>query len=111
MGSGAVAAPSAPAVQEYISDVSSGSTSAPTSGSGIANYLDSVPTNPNQLSGGGITTYLATVATNPERVGGAGIGSYLDGISQACDAAQPDTSECAEAISDYASALSSGAAP
>ena len=111
LSSGAAEAPAAPAVKDYLSDLSSGATAAPTSGGGIASYLASLPVNNNQLSGGGITSYLSTVATNPVQTGGAGIGSYLDSITQACDAVQADKSECAEAISDYMSALSSGDAP
>jgi hypothetical protein len=130
LSSGAAAAPAAPAVKTYLTNVSSGAASAPTSGSGIASYLSSlpvttahaggagiasylssVPSNATPLGGGGISSYLATVATNPNRAGGAGISSYLDSIQQACDAVQPDTTKCSEAISDYISAVSSGAEP
>jgi hypothetical protein len=129
LSSGAAAAPAAPAVKTYLSNVSSGAASAPTSGggiasylsslpvttavggAGIASYLSSVPSNPTPLGGGGITSYLSTVATSPTRSGGAGISSYLDSIHKACDAVQPDTTGCSEAISDYMSAVSSGAAP
>lgn len=62
----------------------------PTSGSGISNYLDSVPSSAN-------------------RVGGAGIGSYLDSVNSACNTIVP-TDQCAEAISDYMSAVSNGVA-
>jgi hypothetical protein len=58
----------------------------------------------------GITNYLDGVATAPARVGGAGIGNYLDSINKECDTAQP-TTKCAEAITDYMGALSSGDAP
>ena len=51
-------APSAPAVKSYLQDVSSGSVAAPTSGSGIASYLDSVPVASSRAGGGGITAYL-----------------------------------------------------
>lgn len=118
-------------MKTYLSNVSSGAVSKPTSGSGIASYLQSlpvttshaggagiasylstVPSNPTPRGGGGgITSYLNTVLTSPTRAGGAGIGSYLDSIHQACDAIQPDTTKCSEAISDYMSAVSSGAAP
>ena len=130
MATGDAAAPAAPAVKEYVSAVSTGAAAAPTSGpgiashldslsatidraggAGIASYLSSVPQNPTQLSGAGITAYLSTVATSPVRVGGAGIYSYLDSVSQACDAVAPDTTACAEAISDYMGALSTGDAP
>ena len=90
MSSGATAAPSAPVIKSYLDDMSSGAASVPTSGAGIANYISSLP---------------VTVS----RVGGAGIGSYLDGIHQACDA--HPTSECAQAITSYMDALSTGAAP
>ncbi|WP_208103105.1 hypothetical protein, partial [Escherichia coli] len=58
----------------------------------------------------GITNYLDGVATAPARAGGAGIGNYLDSINKECDTVQP-TTKCAEAITDYMGALSSGDAP
>ncbi len=58
----------------------------------------------------GITNYLDGVATAPARVGGAGIGNYLDSINKECDGGQP-TTKCAEAITDYMGALTTGDAP
>ena len=110
MTSGAAEAPAAPAVQEYLSDVSSGATSVPTSGSGIASYLSAMGSASALSGGAGIPTHVGSLASG-NQLSGAGITGYLDVISQACDAAQPNTSECAEAISDYVGAVSSGDAP
>ena len=106
MTSGAAAAPSAPIVKDLLDSVSSGVT---TTGSGVANYLSSLPVTNNRAGGAGITSYLSSVPANSARMGGAGIGSYLDSIHQACDA--HPTSECAQAITSYLDALSTGAAP
>ena len=76
-------------IQGYLDDIS-GSTSSPKKG--IVNYLDSIP-------------------TTPTRTAGAGIGSYLDSVNQACNGASAPTSECADAITDYMGALSTGDEP
>ena len=78
---------------------------------GITSYLDTVSKAPARKGGAGIGNYLNTVATGPVRTGGAGIINYLDSINQECDVIQPDNTKCAEAISDYMGALSSGQAP
>lgn len=76
------AAPSAPAVKKMLDSVSSGATS----GSGIANYLASLPVTNAVGGGAGIASYLSSVPTNSVRMGGAGIGNYLDSINTACEA-------------------------
>ena len=122
LSSGAAEAPAAPAVKELINTASSGGgiasylsslpvTNARAGGAGMSSYLATVPSNPTQFSGAGISSYLNTVPSNPVRMAGTGMSSYLDSVNQACDAAQPDTSGCAEAISEYVGALSTGAAP
>jgi len=90
-----------------ISNVSSGSFSG-----GIASYIGALAST-NVLSGGaGIASHVGALATTTQ-LSGAGISSYLDNVNQACDTSlQGDTtSQCADAISNYASALSSGDAP
>ena len=89
--------------------MSSGAAAAPTSGSGIASYLSSMGTGSALSGGAGIPSHVGAL-TSSTQLSGAGIGSYLDSISDACDAVQ-STTECAEAISDYMGALSSGDAP
>lgn len=93
----------------YLDDLGAKAKAAPRKG--IANYLDTVSTAPVRAGGAGITSFVSTVATNSNRAAGGGITSYLDTINQACDAIQSDTTKCAEAISDYMGALSSGEAP
>ena len=100
------AAPSAPAVKSLFESVSAGNT--PT-GAGISNYLSSLPVS-STVGGAGIASHIASLPSSSYRAGGAGLVNYLDGIGQACDGVKP-TSECAEAVSDYMSALSSGDAP
>ena len=112
MSSGSVVAPSSPAVQNYLEDVSSGAASTPTSGGGIASYIGALSST-NVLSGGaGIATHVNGLGSATQ-LSGTGISSYLDNVNQACDTSlQGDTtSQCADAISNYASALSSGDAP
>eukprot|EP00970_Alexandrium_tamarense_P016403 scaffold6493_cov217-Alexandrium_tamarense.AAC.1 len=80
-----------------------------------ASYLDNlagakIPKAPVSNGGSGISNYLNTVPVSNARVGGAGFTSYLDAISQECDAVAP-TAQCAEAITEYLGALSSGDAP
>lgn len=90
-----------------ISNVSSGSSSG-----GIASYIGALAST-NVLSGGaGIASHVGALATTTQ-LSGAGISSYLDNVNQACDTSlQGDTtSQCADAISNYASDLSSGDAP
>lgn len=96
------------ALTSYLDDLSA---KAAPPRKGIASYLDTVSTAPARAGGAGIGNYLNSVATSPVRNGGAGIINYLDTINQECDAVQPDTTKCAEAISDYMGALSSGQAP
>ncbi len=103
---GASAAPSSEGVKTLLTEVSSGA--APT-GSGIGDYLSSLPVANTRMSGAGIATYLNTVPSTSVRVGGAGMVSYLDSVNQACDTTA--TAECAQAIGNYMDALSSGAAP
>ena len=104
VSSGTGEAASAPVVKELLDSVSSGAST----GTGIGNYLSALPVTNARLGGGGIHSYLASVPSNSARLGGAGFAGYLDGIGQACDAVQPDNTACAEAVSDYTSALSSG---
>ena len=90
-----------------ISNVSSGSSSG-----GIASYIGALAST-NVLSGGaGITSHVAGLGSATQ-LSGAGISSYLDSVNHACDTSlQGDTTlQCADAISNYASALSSGDAP
>jgi hypothetical protein len=96
------------ALPSYLDDLSA---KAAPPRKGITSYLDTVFTKPARAGGVGIGNYLNTVATAPARSGGAGIINYLDSINQECDAYQPDATKCAEAISDYMGALSSGQAP
>ena len=81
-------AKSSSSIQGYLDDLNGG---ASTPKQGIANYLDSI------------------IPSTPTRAAGAGISSYLDTVNQVCDATP--TSECADAITDYMGALSSGYAP
>lgn len=93
----------------YLDDLSAKKAASPRKG--ISSYLDTVSTAPARAGGAGIGNYLNSVSTGPVRTGGAGISNYLDTVNQACDSFQPDTTKCAEAISDYMGALSSGHAP
>ena len=113
MTSGAASAPAAGAVETMVADVSNGTVSPPTSGGGIANYLSALPVTSVRAGGAGIQSHVGALPSGSSQLSGAGIPSYLDSVNQACDASsQVDTtSECAQAISDYASALSSGDAP
>ncbi len=74
----------------YLDDIGAPANSG--GSSGIANYLDSIPSTPNQLSG-------------------AGFVSYLDSIALECNGAAGPSAPCAEAITDYMTAVSSGDAP
>ena len=62
-----------PAVPESAASIGSS-----TFGTGLSNYLDSVPQNP-VVGGPGMTSYLDTVPQSPS-VGGAGMTSYLDSV-------------------------------
>ena len=106
MTSGSVSAPANGAVQNMISSVSSGNGS----GAGIANYLEGLPVTNARVGGAGMSSHVNAM-TSSTQLSGAGITSYLDTVNQACDAATGSTAECADAISSYADALSSGAAP
>mmetsp|Transcript_7943 Transcript_7943/g.13503 ORF Transcript_7943/g.13503 Transcript_7943/m.13503 type:complete len:470 (-) Transcript_7943:198-1607(-) len=56
----------------------------------------------------GVKSYLDSIPAPVTRVAGAGFTSYLDSVAKGCDAVQP-VEECAEAISNYMSAVSYGA--
>lgn len=77
--------------------------------SSIQGYLDDIGGGAPSPNKNGITNYLDSIPSQPTRTAGAGIGSYLDNVNQACDATP--TSECAEAITDYMGALSTGDEP
>jgi len=77
--------------------------------SSIQGYLDDIGGGAPSPNKNGITNYLDSIPSQPTRTAGAGIGSYLDNVNHACDATP--TSECAEAITDYMSALSTGDEP
>lgn len=82
MSAGAIEAPSTPAVQEYLSDVSSGSAPVPTSGAGIASYLTAMKS-VNVLPGGaGIKSHVDVLPSGVQ-LSGAGIPSYLDTVGSA----------------------------
>lgn len=108
MSAGAIEAPSTPVVQEYLSDVSSGSASVPTSGAGIgeshspkvvavnsyfslrfhvlslikASYLTAMKS-VNVLPGGaGIVSHVDGLPSGVQ-VSGAGVPSYLDAVGSA----------------------------
>ena len=74
------------------------------------NYLDAIPSMNTQTSAAGIASYIGAFPSSPCRIGGAGFATYLSSISQECDTIQP-TEECAEAITDFLGAVSSGDAP
>eukprot|EP00986_Skeletonema_menzelii_P019538 scaffold28378_cov137-Skeletonema_menzelii.AAC.1 len=57
----------------------------------------------------GVKSYLDSIPAPVTRVAGAGFTSYLDTVAKGCDAVQP-VEECAEAITNYMSAVSTGAA-
>eukprot|EP00984_Skeletonema_dohrnii_P029288 scaffold19766_cov50-Skeletonema_dohrnii-CCMP3373.AAC.1 len=57
----------------------------------------------------GVKSYLDSIPAPVTRVAGSGFTSYLDTVAKGCDAVQP-VEECAEAITNYMSAVSSGAA-
>lgn len=80
MASGATVAPATPAVQEYLSDVSSGAASAPTSGSGIASYLTALGTSSSLSGGAGIPSHVDTLASGSQ-LSGSGMPNYLDAIA------------------------------
>ena len=105
--SGTAAAPSAPAVQNYIESVSSGAAVEDSPGAGILSYLSTIPSTNTQTSGAGIASYIGAFPSSPGRIGGPGFATYLGSISQECDTVQP-TEQCAEAITEYFGALSSG---
>jgi hypothetical protein len=105
LSSGAVSAPSAPAVNKLINAVSSGAAT----GSGISSYLNTIPTTSARAGGPGITSFQSTVPTNPQRISGGGITTYLDAIQKECNAVAP-TERCAPAIANYMEAVSTGAA-
>ena len=82
MSSGSVVAPSSPAVQNYLEDVSSGAASTPTSGGGIASYIGALSST-NVLSGGaGIATHVNGLGSATQ-LSGAGMPSYLDAVGGA----------------------------
>jgi len=73
-----------------------------------ASYLDqlgSVKASPSS----GVKSYLDSIPAPITRVAGAGFTSYRDAVAKGCSAVQP-IEECAEAITDYMSAVSNGAA-
>ena len=79
LSSGAALAPSTPAVASYAADVGSGFVAAPTSGSGIASYLDTVPATSTRHGGQGITAYLDTVGTTSSVL--SGLASFVDSVN------------------------------
>ena len=101
----AIALFAAPGIDAFVPESSARTTTS------LPSYLDDLSAKKAAPPRKGITSYLDTVSTGPVRTGGAGIINYLDTINQECDAFQPDTTKCAEAISDYMGALSSGHAP
>jgi len=73
-----------------------------------ASYLDqlgSVKASP----AAGVKSYLDSIPAPVTRVAGAGFTSYLDTVAKGCNAVQP-IEQCAEAITNYMSAVSNGAA-
>ena len=106
MTSGSISAPATSAIQNMISSVSTGNGS----GAGIVNYLEGLPIADARVGGAGISSHVNVMASSTQLFG-AGITSYLDTVNEACDAATGSTTDCANAISGYADALSSGAAP
>ena len=105
MSSGSVVAPSSPAVQNYLEDVSSGAASTPTSGGGIASYIGALSST-NVLSGGaGIATHVNGLGSATQ-LSGAGMPSYLDAVGGVSSA--PVANGFASApISNGATALTS----
>ena len=81
LSSGAALAPSTPAVASYAADVGSGFVAAPTSGSGIASYLDTVPATSTRHGGQGITAYLDTVGTTSSVLSGPGLANFVDSVN------------------------------
>ncbi len=77
MSAGSTASPSAPVVKELLDSVSSGEST----GSGIADYLSSLPVTNAQAGGAGIPSYLDSVPSNPNQLSGGGFTSYLDSVS------------------------------
>ena len=81
LSSGAASAPSAPAVASYAADVGSGFVAAPTSGSGIASYLNTVPVTSARQGGQGLTSYLDTVGSTSSALSGPGLASFADSVN------------------------------
>jgi len=69
-------------VQTYLEDVSSGATAAPTSGAGIAGYLDAIGTNSALSGGAGIVSHANRLAST-NSLSGSGLPSYLDSVGGA----------------------------
>ena len=76
----------------------------------LPSYLDDIGA-PTMSGGSGIANYLDSVPSSSARTGGAGIGSYLDSIAVECNGVTGPSPQCAEAITDYMTAISSGDAP
>ena len=86
MSAGMTGAPSSPAVKEYLNDMSTGAASAPTSGSGIASYLQALGSGSSLSGGAGIRSHADSLASGSQ-LAGAGMTSYLDMVSGAALAA------------------------
>lgn len=71
----------------------------------IAGYLDALT--PTATAPG--ISYLDGMPASSGRAGGAGLGSYLDNVNVACDGGAPTV--CADAITEYMGALSTGQEP
>ncbi len=108
MSSGVTAAPSAPAVKAYLDNMSSGATSTPTSGSGIASYLTALGSATSLSGGAGIRSHVDTLPVGSQ-LAGAGLKSYLDmvgGAAPAAAAAAPAV--VAEPVTATPAAVSAG---
>jgi len=101
------AAPSAPVMKDYLDALQNGSAVEDSPGAGIFSYLSTLPSGSSHAGGAGIASYLDSVPESTGRLGGAGFTGYLDSVTRACDGAKP-TDDCADAITDYMGALSSG---
>jgi len=77
----------------------------------LTSYLDDIGANAAPEAPVGFASYLDSMGSTSSRAGGAGIGNYLDSINQECNGAQGPSAPCAEAITDYMSAVASGDAP
>lgn len=74
-------------------------------------YLDDLSPKAAAPARAGIASYLDSIPAAPARAAGAGLTSYLDSVNTACNGASAPTADCAEAITDYMGALSSGEEP